>query len=101
MRNIRLEMTKGSNTLELQGELYEAPIRPDDEPVRAVKRVRRDVAAGYRVDPGSYSFRFDVSTGSGKYTLEAFQGDADVSFASGSFDTADGRTLVQFKFTVI
>jgi hypothetical protein len=100
LKNITITMDKGPTSLELQGELYKAPIKPNDEPHRPVKRVRRTLPAPYRVEPGNYSWRFDVSSGSGQYTLTVSQHDVQGSVAIESFNTADARSLVQFKFTI-
>lgn len=100
-KSVTIEMSKGPSTLSLNGELYNAPIRAKDAPIRPAELVRRTASASYRLDPGNYSWRFDVSVGSGNYTLEAFQADVKGPIASEPFNTNDGRTLIQFKFTVV
>ena len=97
MPRIVLGMENASNTLSVAGNVYEQS--DVTHPIRKNVGVRMARGRPLVLDAGKYLYRFDVTTGSGKFDVVATQRDVQLAKKSGDTSVSDSNYVLRFTVT--
>src|SRR5688500_8000500 len=94
MPRIILDMENASNTLSVAGNVFAQSDLVN--PIRKNVGVRMAHGRTLRLDAGKCLYRFDVTTGSGKFDVVATQGNVQLAKKSGDTSVTDSNYALRF-----